>query len=226
MNYEIKGGTLPYLVVKLEAGERVSCEAGAMSWMDPNITMETEGGGVGKVVGRLFTGENLFLNHYTAQSAGEIAFATTFPGTILAVRVTPEKPIVIQKGAFLATVGNVDSKVFFQKKIGVGFFGGEGFIMTQLFGDGVAFIEIDGATEEFELAAGQQKIVDTGYLAMMDGTCSIDIVTVKGVKNVLLGGEGLFNTVITGPGRVVLQTMPKAKVITEIRTVAPASSAN
>ena len=148
------------------------------------------------------------MNHYTAQGGpGQIAFASSFPGSIRAIDVG-EKPMIVQKRAFLASEPTVELSVFFQKKLGAGLFGGEGFIMQKLTGKGIAFIEIDGNAVEYDLEAGQQMIVDTGYLAAMDATCSIDIQTVPGVKNMLLGGEGLFNTVVKGPGKIILQTMP------------------
>jgi uncharacterized protein (AIM24 family) len=137
-----------------------------------------------------------------------IAFASSFPGEIRALRITPDRPLILQKRAFLACEPGVELSVHFQKKLGAGFFGGEGFIMQRLSGNGIAFAEIDGCAVEYELAAGQQMIVDTGYLAMMDATCSMSVTTVPGAKNMLFGGEGLFNTVITGPGKIVLQTMP------------------
>ena len=124
----------------------------------------------------------------------------------------PGKEIIVQKGGFMAASETVELSVHFQKKLGAGFFGGEGFIMQKLSGSGTAFIEIDGYAVEYELAAGQQMILDTGYLAVMDATCKMDVVTVSGVKNVLLGGEGLFNTVVTGPGRIIIQTMPIARL--------------
>ena len=209
MRYEIRGGNLPYVVCQLEAGEAMTCESGAMSWMDNEIEMRTEGGGFGKVMGRMFTKEHLFQNTYVARQSGEIAFASKFPGSIVAMTVTPQTPIVIQKGAFLASCGNIDSEVFFQKKIAAGLFGGEGFLMRKYFGEGIVFLEIDGSAQEYYIQAGDQKIVDTGYLAMMDASCSIDVRTVSGMKNVFLGGEGLFHTVLTGPGRIVLQSMPR-----------------
>ena len=209
MNYQIKGEPLPVVICTLEPGETVVCESGAMSWMSPNMQMETVGGGVGKMFGRMFSGEAMFQNRYTAEGGtGMIAFASHFPGSIRAVQITPDKPIVVQKSAFLACDTGVKLSVFFQKKLGAGLFGGEGFIMQKLSGNGVAFIEIDGSAMEYELKPGQQLIVDTGYLAMMDSTCQMDIQAVKGVKNVLFGGESLFNTVVTGPGKVILQTMP------------------
>ena len=210
MNYSIEGEPLPVVICNLDAGETMITEKGAMSWMSPNMKMETKGkGGVGKMLGRAFSGESMFLNRYTAQGGnGLIAFASSFPGAIRAFEIGGGKEIVAQKSAFLASSEGVELSVFFQKRFGAGLFGGEGFIMQRLSGNGIVFLEFDGYIKEYELAAGQSMIVDTGYLAAMDSTCSIDIQTVPGVKNMLFGGEGLFNTVITGPGKVWLQSMP------------------
>ena len=221
MNYAVKGETLPVLIVSLQAGEEVTCEAGAMSWMDPTIQMKTEAGGIGKALGRMLTKESLFQNRYVATADGEIAFASSFPGSIVANEVTPDSPIILQKSAFLASIGDIDLSIAFQRKIGSGLFGGEGFIMQTCSGNGVVFAEIDGHAVTYELAAGQQKIVDTGYLAVMDGTCQMDVQMVKGVKNVLFGGEGLFNTVITGPGKVTLQTMPISQAAMQLYQFMP-----
>jgi len=210
MRYQIIGEPLPVVICDLENGETMLTERGSMSWMSPNMKMETtSNGGVGKALGRMFTGEALFQNRYTAQGGpGQIAFASSFPGSIRAIQITPDKPFIVQKGGFLASDPGVQLSVHFRKKLGAGLFGGEGFIMQKLSGSGVAFIEIDGYACEYELAAGQQMIVDTGYLAGMDATCQMDIQTVPGVKNMLFGGEGIFNTVVTGPGKIILQTMP------------------
>lgn len=210
MKYEIKGGNFPVAVCTCEAGEVMLCESGAMSWMTPNMKMSTTtNGGIGKAFGRMFAGESLFMNTYEAVgSVGLIAFSSSFPGEIRAIKLEPGKDIVVQKRAFLASESSVDLSIFFQKKLGSGLFGGEGFIMERLSGNGVAFIEIDGSAMEYELEAGQSLVVDTGYVAMMDATCSMDVKTVPGVKNMLFGGEGIFNTVVTGPGKVVIQTMP------------------
>lgn len=208
MQYEIKGEPMPVVICHLASGESMLSESGAMSWMSPNMQMETVGGGAGKVFGRMFSGESLFQNRYTSRGNGLIAFASSFPGSIRAVEIGPGREVIVQKSGFLASEEGVELSVFFQKKAAAGFFGGEGFIMQRLSGNGIAFIEIDGTAMEYTLSAGQQIVVDTGYVAMMDATCSMDVQTIKGVKNVLFGGEGLFNTVITGPGRVVLQTMP------------------
>ena len=200
-------------------------ERGSMSWMSPNMKMETTtGGGLGKALGRMFAGEAMFQNRYTAQGGpGMIAFASSFPGSIRAVDIDPQHPIVVQKSGFLASESGVDLSIFFQKKAAAGFFGGEGFILQKLSGHGTAFLEIDGSAVEYDLAPGQQIVIDTGNLAMIDATCSVDVRTVKGVKNVLFGGEGLFNTVVTGPGRVVLQTMPISNFAMSIASILPSN---
>ena len=219
MRYEIKGEPLPVVVCKLEEGEKMITERGSMSWMSPNMKMETSGGGsIGKAFGRLITGEAIFQNIYTAQGGpGLIAFASSFPGSIRTIEISPGNDFVVQKTGFLASESGVELSVFFRKKLGSGFFGGEGFIMQRLSGNGLAFIEIDGSAVEYELEAGQQIVVDTGYLAAMSSTCSMDIQTIPGVKNMFFGGEGVFNTVVTGPGRVILQTMPVSGVAKAIQ---------
>lgn len=222
MKYEIKGGNLPAVICELEAGESVVSEAGAMSWMSPNMKMETGAGGIGKALGRMLTKESMFRNTYTAQGGnGMIAFASSFPGEIRAVDIAPGRSLVVQKSAFLASETSVKLDIVFQKKLGAGFFGGEGFIMQKLSGNGVAFIEIDGSAVEYELAAGQSMILDTGYLVAMDETCTMDVKTVSGVKNIVFGGEGLFNTVVSGPGRIIIQTMPVSAIASVIRPYIP-----
>ena len=199
MKYEIIGEPMPVVVCDLEANEAMITERGSMVWMSPNMKMETGAGGIGKAFGRMFSGESMFQNTYTAQGgAGMIAFASSFPGSIREVEVMDDRPMVVQKAGFLAAEEGVELSIFFQKKTGAGFFGGEGFIMQRLSGSGKAFIEIDGFAVEYTLGAGESMIVDTGYLAAMDSTCTMEIVSVKGAKNVFLGGEGLFNTVIKG----------------------------
>ena len=224
MNYEIVGEPMPVVICHLAGGESMITERGSMVWMSPNLQMQTSAGGLGKAFGRMFSGESIFLNTYTAQGDGMIAFGSSFPGSIRAVEITPEHPVVVQKSGFLAAEPGVELSVFFQKKLGAGFFGGEGFIMQKLSGTGTAFLEIDGYAVEYELRAGQQMVVDTGNLAMMDAACSIEIQSVKGVKNALFGGEGLFNTVVTGPGRIVLQTMPVSGVAAALAPFFPSGN--
>ena len=222
MKYEVKGEPMPVVICTLDAGEKMITESGSMVWMSPNMQMETSAGGLGKAFGRMFSGENIFKNISTAQGGpGLIAFAPSFPGSIRAIEITPDKPIVCQKSAFLAATDGVQLSVFFQNKALTGFFGGEGFIMQKLSGHGIAFIEIDGSAVEYRLEAGQRLIVDTGNVAMVDSTVSIDVQRVKGAKNLLFGGEGLFNTVLTGPGNVVLQTMPISNFVNTIAAVLP-----
>jgi len=225
MNYEIKGGVFPVVECRLNSGERMITEKGSMVWMSPNMEMETSGGGIGKMFSKAFSGESMFQNTYTAQGGpGMIAFGSSFPGKILAVEIGPGRELIVQKSAFLAAEAGVELSIHFHKKLGAGFFGGEGFIMQKLSGRGIVFVEIDGELEIKELAAGEKLLVDTGNLAGMEGGVSMDIQQVKGVKNKLLGGEGFFNTVLTGPGRVWLQTMPIVNVAGAIRPYIPTGS--
>ncbi len=224
MQYRIEGESLPVLKIELAQGENVQCEAGAMSWMDNEIEMQTSAGGLGKMLGRMLTKENAFMNTYYAKAAGEIAFSSRFPGSIRAVEVTPGNAIVVQKGSFLASVGDINSEVFLQKKLGKGLFGGEGFLMRKFSGNGTVFLEIDGSAHEYEIAAGDCKIIDTGYVAAMSESCKMEVQTVKGVTNVLFGGEGLFNTAVYGPGKVILQSMPIASTAMQLYAYMPSSS--
>ncbi|WP_270840100.1 TIGR00266 family protein [Peptacetobacter hiranonis] len=212
--YEIVGGNLPVVICELSAGESMITESGSMSWMSPNMKMETiSGGGIKKMLGRLASSDSVFQNKFTAErSDGMISFASSFPGEIKVLNISDGKSMIVQKSAFLASEEGVELSMYFQKKLGKGMFGGEGFVMQKLSGNGVAFIEIDGSAMEYDLQAGEELLVSTGYLAAMEESCTMDVVTVKGAKNMLLGGEGIFNTVVRGPGKVILQTMPITKV--------------
>ena len=213
MQYEIKGGSFPVVICQLAADEKMITE----SWMTPNMKMETKGGGMGKMFSKAISGESLFQNIYTSQGGpGTIAFASSFPGKVIPITVAPGKEWVLQKSAFLASEAGVQLDVFFNHKFGTGLFGGEGFIMQKLSGNGIAFAEIGGDLVEYELAAGQQMIVDTGYVAGFESSVTIDIQQVSGMKNKLLGGEGIFNTVLMGPGRVWLQTMPISAIASAV----------
>lgn len=210
MQYEIKGDNLPAVICRLEAGETMITEGGGMSWMTPNMRMETtSAGGAKKALGRLVSGESLFMNRYTSDGGpGLIAFSSSFPGRIIPFEISPGNEIVLEKSAFLASEASVTLSTFFNKKVKGGLFSGEGFIMQKVSGNGMVFGEFDGSVVEYELKAGQQMIVETGHLAAMSASCTIDTVTIKGAKNIMFGGEGLFNTVVTGPGHIWLQTMP------------------
>ena len=220
MQYNVEGGNLPVLKVILEAGEQIQCEAGAMSWMDEGIEMQTSAGGRG----RMFTNESAFMNTYIANQSGEIAFSSKFPGSIRAVEITPGNGLVIQKGSYLASAGDLTNEVFFQKRLSTGFFGGEGFLMRKFTGTGIVFLEIDGSAHEYELPEGASKIIDTGYLAAMTESCSMEIRSVKGIKNMLFGGEGFFNTAVKGPGRIIIQSMPISSTAVELYKYLPHSS--
>ena len=210
INYEIEGGNLPVVICYPEPGQTLCTESGAMSWMSPNMKMDTNtGGGLKKMFGRMFSGESLFMNEYTAVgSTGMIAFASSFPGRIIPYQVTPGNGIIVQKRGFLAMEKGLELSVYFQKKLGKGLFGGEGFIMQKITGNGMVFLEIDGHCKEYDLAIGESVVVDTGYLAAMSESCTMDVQMVNGAKNVFLGGEGLFHTRVTGPGKVYIQSMP------------------
>ena len=226
IRYEIEGGNLPVVICYPEAGQTLCSEGGAMSWMSPNMQMQTNtGGGIRKAMGRLFSGNSLFLNEYTPIGGpGMIAFASTLPGTIIPVELHNGDGIIVQKGAFLAMEKGMDASVYFQKKLSRGLFGGEGFIMQRITGNGMVFLEIDGHCKEYDLGAGESIIVDTGYLAAMSDSCTMDVRMVQGAKNIFLGGEGLFNTVVTGPGKVYLQSMPISDIAERLIPYLPTKS--
>ena len=216
MRYEIKGGAFPVVVCQLDNGERMITEKGSMVWMSPNIRMKTQGGGLGKMFSKAFSGESMFQNIYTANGNGMIAFGSSFPGTVKAIEISPSNEMIVQKSSFLASEAGVNLSVHFNKRLSAGLFGGEGFIMQRLSGHGTAFIEIDGDLVEYDLRPGEQIVVDTGNVAGFTTDVKMEIRQVPGLKNKLFGGEGLFNTVLTGPGRIWLQTMPIARVAASI----------
>ena len=228
LRYEIEGGSLPVVICYPEAGQSICCERGAMSWMSPNMQMQTgSGGGFRKAMGRLFSGDSIFVNEYTAMGGGGmIAFASNLPGRIIPYEVTPGNGIIVQKGGFLAMEKGLDLSIYFQKKLGRGLFGGEGFIMQRISGYGLAFLEIDGYCKEYTLMPGESIVVDTGYLAAMTESCTMDIQTVRGAKNVFFGGEGLFHTVITGPGKVYIQSMPILQIANRLAPYMPTADSD
>ena len=221
MRYEIQGGAFPIVVCRLSGGEQMITEKGSMVWMSPNIQMETQGGGLGRMFSKAFSGESMFQNVYTARGDGMITFGSSFPGQTKAVDIGPGREMILQKNAFLAAEAGVELSIHFNKKLGPGFFGGEGFILQRLSGSGTAFVEIDGALVEYELGPGERLVVDTGNVAGFTPGVEMDIQQVPGLKNKLLGGEGLFHTILTGPGRVWLQTMPICNVAASIRPFIP-----
>lgn len=207
MRYRIIGQTVPAVECELNRGESMFTQSGGMIWQTEGFTMATEGrGGIARSLGRMFTGESIFMNNYTSNVDGAvIAFGSTVPGSVVPVDIT-NGDIICQKGAFLCAEPTVDLKAAFAKKFSAGLFGGEGFILQRLFGRGMAFLEVDGDMVERVLAPGEVLKVDTGNVVAFDASVNYEIETVKGIKNVFFGGEGLFLTKLTGPGRIILQT--------------------
>ncbi|MBE6861996.1 MAG: TIGR00266 family protein [Ruminococcus sp.] len=207
MQYEIIGETVPAVEVTLSRGESMFTQSGGMVWQTMGVKMSTNArGGLARSLGRMFTGESIFMANYTAEVDGvKVAFGSTVPGTVVPVDIS-QSELICQKGAFLCAEQSVDLKVAFSKKISAGLFGGEGFILQRLFGKGMAFLEVDGDKVEKILAPGEVLKVDTGNVVAFEPSVSYEIETVKGLGNIFFGGEGLFITKLTGPGRIILQT--------------------
>jgi len=225
ISYRIDGTTLQVVTIELEPGEIIYSESGGMSWMTGNVEMKTHsGGGLGRMVKRALSGESLFItDFYVERSRGTVAFASEFPGKIIPFDLKPGESIIVQKDAFMCAEKSVDMDMHFRKKLGTGFFGGEGFIMQRITGPGLAFIEVDGEVVEYDLGPDQQLKVDTGHLAAMESTVDFDVTMLKGFRNILLGGEGLFLASVRGPGKVWLQTMPMSKLAQKILQFMPAA---
>ena len=223
MNYEIIGEAFPAVKCHLEQGEVMKCEGGGMSWMDRGITMSTEGGGgLGKAFSRAISGESIFFNNYTCNAPqGEITFSSSFPGRIIPVQLAAGQTIIAQKTAFLACEASVDVSIHFRGKVGAGIFGGMGFVMQKFTGPGTVFLEIHGGLASYELAPGEEKVVDGPHLAIIGSGVDFEIEKIKGMKNIMLGGEGLFNTIVRGPGKIWLQTIPLPNVALAIAPYIP-----
>lgn len=210
LNYEIKGGSMPVAICYLDNGQKIFSESGAMGWMSDNIVMDTNmKGGLFKSIGRSLSGESIFLNTFTSLNGiGKIAFPCSVPGKIMAKHLEHNESIICQKGSFVAAEDTVNLSIYFRKKLSSGFFGGEGFVLQRITGPGTVLLEFDGFVEEITLNSGERIKVDTGHVAAFEPTVAFDVEMVKGFKNILFGGEGLFLTTLTGPGKVYLQTMP------------------
>lgn len=209
MRYQVLGDTMPAVEVRFDAaGESMYTQSGGMAWMSEGITMDSNmRGGLGKSIGRMFSGESLFMATYKAEKPDAmIAFASTVAGEILPIDIGASGTMICQKGAFLCAQESVNLSVKFTKKLSAGFFGGEGFILQGISGSGMVFLEIDGNKIEKNLAPGEVIKVDTGNVVAFEESVKYEVETVKGLKNIFFGGEGLFLTKLTGPGRVILQT--------------------
>ena len=225
MEYEIRGGSFPIVVCKLQKGEKMKNETGAMAYMTSDMKMETTtGGGLLKGLGRALSGDTIFLNFFTAESDNqEIGFSACSPGKIMPIRLNGSNSIIGQKNAFLAAEESVNLDIYFKNKLGAGIFGGEGFILQKFTGEGIVFLEIDGDVIEYDLQPGEKLLADPGHIAAMEETVDFDIERVKGAKNILFG-EGLFFTRLTGPGKVWIQTMPISRLAEALIPFMPTSS--
>ena len=226
LKYQLIGTTMQAVTIQLEQGQTVYSESGGMAWMSANVQMNTtSGGGVGKMLGRMFSGESLFMVDYTcSRGNGIVAFSSEFPGKIIPMDLAAGQSVIAQKDAFMCAEKSVDMAMHFRKRLGAGFFGGEGFIMQKLAGPGMVFVELDGEIVEQTLGPGQTLLVDTGYVAMYEPSVDFDIEMVRGIKNVFFGGEGLFLARLRGPGRVWLQTMPMYNLARKVATFVNRSS--
>jgi uncharacterized protein (TIGR00266 family) len=223
IQYRIEGTTLPVLTVTLNPGDRIFSSSGGMSWMTQQVEMETNtGGGLGKMFKRALSGESLFIVDYFVNSGqGEIAFSAEFPGKLLELNLAEGQQMIVQKDSFVCAEKSVDLDMHFRKRLGAGLFGGEGFILQKLTGPGLAFVNFDGEIVQKTLAAGEMLRVDTGHVAMFEPSVGFDVEIVRGFKNLLLGGEGLFLATLRGPGNVWMQTMPMARLAQKIAQFMP-----
>lgn len=228
MKYEIKGGNMPTLDIILSAGESIFTESGGMAWMRGDIKMETNTrGGLLKGLARSLSGESLFLTSYTCGSGQAlITFTPEAPGAIIPVELGSGESRICQKDAFMVAEDSVSLEMHFRRKLGSGLFGGEGFILQKLTGPGLAWVEIAGEVREYTLQAGETMRVDPGHLAMYEPSVDYDIARVKGVKNILFGGEGLFLATLTGPGKVWLQTLPLSNLASKLMQYMPVKSSS
>jgi uncharacterized protein (TIGR00266 family) len=226
VKYELRGDTLPVVILTLEQGESVFTESGGMSWMSEGFEMKTNmKGGIFGGIARTLAGESLFMTTYTMNKAsGIIAFSSSFPGKIVPIHLQAGESIICQKSVFLCAEHSVKLATHLKKKLGAGFFGGEGFILQKVTGPGWCFLEIDGEAVEYQLGSGEKMKVDTGHVAVFESSVNYDIEMVKGFRNILFGGEGLFLTTLQGPGKVWLQSMPINNLAARIIPYIPSSN--
>lgn len=225
MKYTIDNGSMPAVIFQLEAGESLFSSAGGRRWAKgPIVTENSADGGVKKVFGRIFSGESILMSHYIAQGPSEIAFTPSFPGRIIVRELQTGESLICQKQSFLCATEGVTLSAHLQKKLSTGLFGGEGFVMQRIEGPGLVFLELIGYSHEYELQAGETVVCETGMVALMDETCEMSVQRVKGAKNIFLGGEGLFDTIVTGPGKIYLQTMTAQKLANFVAPYLPHNS--
>lgn len=230
IDYQIVGTVLQAVILQIEPGQQIYSETGGMAWMSGNVTMNTNagggGGGLGGMLGgmvkRAVSGESLFIVDYSVTGGrGLIAFASEFPGKIVPLNLAAGQQMICQRDSFMVAEKSVSLDMHFRRKLGSGLFGGEGFVLQKLTGPGLAFVELDGEVVEYTLEPGQVLKVDTGHVAMFEPTVQFDVEMMRGFKNILFGGEGLFLATLRGPGRVWLQTMPLVNVAKKIAEYLP-----
>jgi uncharacterized protein (TIGR00266 family) len=224
VEYYITGEVMQTLDIRLQPGEAIYTESGGMAWMTGDIEMSTDTrGGLLKGLGRSLAGESLFMTTYRCRSgAGMVVFTPESPGKILPLDLAPGQSMICQKDAFMCAVDSVTLEMHFRKRLGAGLFGGEGFVLQKLTGPGLAFAEIAGEVREYTLQAGQMMMVDPGHIALYEPTVDYSIERVKGVKNILFGGEGLFLATLKGPGKIWLQSMPLSNLAGKLARYLPA----
>lgn len=226
LKYHILGTIQQTLAVELQSGQTIFSDTGAMSWMTATATMSTKtGGGLGGMFKRAVSGATVFIIDFTvAGGPGQVAFTTDFPGKILPIELEAGQSIILHKHAFLCAEKSVTLDVFFTRKLGAGLFGGEGFILQKLTGPGIAFAELDGDAVEYQLQPNQVMKVEPGHVAMFEGTVAFDIEMIKGMTNILFGGEGLFLATLKGPGRMWLHSLAVTKMAHRLLEHMPAKS--
>ncbi|MDE2404080.1 MAG: TIGR00266 family protein [Sphingomonadales bacterium] len=225
MRYEISGTVMQTVSIDLVPGETVFSQTASMAWMSDSIRMDTHtGGGLMAGLKRVFSGGGLFITEFTADRPGHVAFAPRFPGQIVPVQLAAGESLVCRKETFLCAEKSVTLDIFFQQRLGAGFFAGEGFILQKVTGPGTVFLDLSGEVVEKELAPGERLLVHAGHIGMQDPSVSIDIQMLRGFRNILFGGEGLFLATLTGPGRVWLQSMPIMNLAEEVARYMPQGS--
>ena len=224
MRYDVIGTTMQALTVDLDPGERLFSQTNAMAWMSPDIRMETNvGGGLLSGMKRMLGGSSLFVTDFIADRGGHIAFAPRFPGVILSWALAPGESLTCRKETFLCAEKGVTLGIAWQKRLGAGFFGGDGFVMQTVTGPGTVWLDLSGEVVERALADGEGLLVHAGHVGIIEPTVDFDVQRVKGFRNALFGGEGLFLASLRGPGRVWLQTMPIMNLAEEVARYMPAS---
>jgi len=217
MRYDLSGTVMQTVSIDLERGERIVSQTHQMAWMSDGIRMDTHtGGGLFAGLKRAISGGSLFITEYIADTAGHVAFAPRFPGKIMPVALGPGQSLICRRETFLCAEYSVSLDIALQQRLGAGVFSGEGFILQRVTGPGTVFLDLSGEVVEKNLAPGERLLVHAGHIGMQDPSIQVDIQMVRGFRNILFGGEGLFLATLTGPGRVWLQSMPVMNLAEEI----------